>query len=663
MQTSRRIFLQSSLATCSLVSIFSEWSRFVHAASADDGKKELLDRLAQGPVRPADLSKIGVDAFADDELDLPFYLANFHLLANSVLMAGKDKGFISLPVWRNVKDNKPYNARIMESILSLAFFYVTDRPWNTFRGDPELHKRLEASLAFWCDAIKDGRFREYSETGYNLAATAFATKFMGETLWLLHRENVKIDAGLLDRVKQCDRAAIERVLTDPKMLETGRTYSNQYTNVYAGGLAYLDLFDDEALRKTLLHSIRTHGADFQSPAGYFYEKGGPDWSYNLGTHHSNLRMCHFYAREKEAYADILQAFLEEERKYVEWFAENAVREPNENVYILNKAVETRQSMAFWRGYGPGEPRSRFLPNSSPLVDAFLLSRENQLAWQQATRKRLQSRWPNVGSLKVGGFDSFSPYRFLHRRHVLDNPTDTEKREAIARLPYLAKDRWTRQRLDSRVATCFTYIRRPGYYLIFNSGVKGSKQQRLGIGLCWTPQYGTFLQNPSASSEWNWGTLPPGGKHTMEADSFTPRFSLAQKSREKIAWKAINPRIGVHDMEIPDGKILKIEYELGKNGKYGKKSLVFDEQVTVTVEAKGPLTEWIPLLAASEKTVKMVKENGSDQVILTGKNATLKLEFHAVGSIVLEKTDVRIASKRLFILRVHASGPFGYVIRT
>ena len=110
-------------------------------------------------VHPADLGRLSVNDFRDDELDLPYYLANFHRVANSVALSGPRRGFIDIPVWRDRKDNEPYNARIMESILSLAFFYTADRPWNSYRGDPALRARLEAALDFWARSqSSDGRF-------------------------------------------------------------------------------------------------------------------------------------------------------------------------------------------------------------------------------------------------------------------------------------------------------------------------------------------------------------------------------------------------------------------------------------------------------------------------------------------------------------------------
>jgi hypothetical protein len=112
-------------------------------------------------VPPVDLAEFKPSDFRDDELDLPYYLKHFHIVANSVVETGPDKGFINIHVWRNKEGQRTYNARIMESILSLAYFYCTNRPWNVYRGSPAVRLRLEAALDFWCRIQnKDGKFSD-----------------------------------------------------------------------------------------------------------------------------------------------------------------------------------------------------------------------------------------------------------------------------------------------------------------------------------------------------------------------------------------------------------------------------------------------------------------------------------------------------------------------
>ena len=79
-------------------------------------------QAAWDPVPAVDLARLRPADFRDDQLDLPYYMAHFRRLAESVVEQGPDRGFIHIPVWRSVSGNQPYNARIMESILSLAYW-------------------------------------------------------------------------------------------------------------------------------------------------------------------------------------------------------------------------------------------------------------------------------------------------------------------------------------------------------------------------------------------------------------------------------------------------------------------------------------------------------------------------------------------------------------
>jgi hypothetical protein len=92
---------------------------------------------------------------------LPFEVFDFKELADAVVEQGPDRGFINIPVWRSPRENRPYNARIMESVLSLAYFYTLKKPWNPYYGSPALRQRLEAALEFWCGLQNpEGRFAE-----------------------------------------------------------------------------------------------------------------------------------------------------------------------------------------------------------------------------------------------------------------------------------------------------------------------------------------------------------------------------------------------------------------------------------------------------------------------------------------------------------------------
>jgi len=391
---------------------------------------------AQASFRPLptfDPAAVKPSMFTDAELDLPYYLVHFPRLANSVVEDGPDRGFIRISVWRNEKDNQPYNARIMENILSLAYFYSTDRPWNPYFGAPGLRDRLEAALAFWAGAqAPSGAFSEYKPLGWNLAATAFATKFMGQTLRLLEK-GPPVDPELMQRVRAAQRKAIRVVLTDPDFYAHGRNYSNQFTNVWPGAFAWLSLQKDDEIETLLRKRIAESATEFQSPAGYLYEAGGPDWAYNFGTHHSNLLGAWFYTKGTA----LGKHFIEEERRFFEWVSFNVV--PEQGQWVLNRAIETRRSMPVV-AFSYRHPLTEFVP----VARAFIPTRDEVQREIAARRKHLDETWPNVDPLPVGEFTAFAPYPFLHREQPEYVPSAEEKKKAVALVPVNARKQFNHQ---------------------------------------------------------------------------------------------------------------------------------------------------------------------------------------------------------------------------
>jgi hypothetical protein len=126
-------------------------------------------------VAPLDYPRVRIQDFTDEELDLPYYLVHFHEVANGIDEQGPTRGYMRLGVWRGTQE--PYNARVMENILSLAWFYTAKRPWNQYYRDPAVRARLEAALDFWCRSqAPDGSFTEYGPRDFSLSPTASSTR-------------------------------------------------------------------------------------------------------------------------------------------------------------------------------------------------------------------------------------------------------------------------------------------------------------------------------------------------------------------------------------------------------------------------------------------------------------------------------------------------------
>src|SRR5580704_8204563 len=245
-------------------------------------------------VPPFDPSKLKPSDFSDADLDMPYNLTYLPRIANSIETEGPNRGFTNISVWRGTGQLHPYNTRIMESILTLAWFYASQRKWNQYYANQALRVRLELALEYWCNLqSSDGKFSEYGAQQWNLAATAFAVKFISEALRLL-KTGPSITPALHTRAVDSCRKAVHATLYEPDLMSHGKSYSNQYTNIFAGGAAILSLYPDAALLARLKEQVEASPADLQSPCGYMYEANGPDLGYTLNTHHENLQMAYSY---------------------------------------------------------------------------------------------------------------------------------------------------------------------------------------------------------------------------------------------------------------------------------------------------------------------------------------------------------------------------------
>lgn len=584
---------------------------------------------AMPEVPPVDLAQFSPDDFADDELDLPYYLHHFHTLANSIVEEGEDRGFITISVWRRERDNEPYNARVMENHLSFAYFYCTDRPWNVYHGHPAVRARLEAVLDFWVRMQhEDGRFSEYGVERWNLPATAFATKFMGRTLELL-RDGPPIDEELHQRVIDANRRAIMVTLTDEDLHRHGTNFANQFSNVWAGAFAYLSLFEDEEVAAALDARLATAKEDFVSPAGYFYEARGPDWSYNMGTEQSNVRMAYHYSHGTPR----AEVFVDKMDLWLDWVAYNSVPEPGSNRWVLNRAIETRTSRHSFFTIGNLAVADRL-----PLARIWLPTQEGEARNIAERRETLAEGWPEVRELRLGDFSAFGPYAFLHREHIRSLPTEAEREEALALVPHVARDRFIHQRVDSRFPVQYTFVRRPGYYVALNTGERLRPQQRYGIGLIWTPELGAVLQSQSDADATAWGTVHRDRELPHEAGSVEAEFT--------IDGAEIQPEVGVRD--LPDG-VLQVRWDLGDDG---HKTVTFaDDAIEVYVFYDGAFTEQLPLLLEEEPVI----EDGN---VIVGGRVLVEVEQESTEAAA---TNLRIGDKRLWAVSIDAINEMSYRI--
>jgi|GEM_PF-807430 len=619
------------------------------------------------------VSAINLAQFSDEELYLPFYergdghglpyyLQHLKELAEGVVQTGEHRGFIDISVWRNPKDNQPYNARVMENILSLAYFYCTDRPWNIYYGSTAIRERLEAALAYWIGIQSDeGQFSEYSVDGWNLAATGFATKFMGETLRLLNG-GPAIDPVLFAQVKAADRKAIKAVLDNNSLYTHGKGATNQYTTVWAGGLEYLSLYpDDTEIKNALKARMTMSEADFQSPAGYYYERGFVDYLYNLTTHLSNV----YSAWELAKGTDFEQHFVQSEEKYYDWLSYNAVLEPDRSGYMLNRGVESRQRIAdtfnTFRGGLVGLGRINTpIAEEVTMARAFSASASEIDEMQAKQREKLTYPGSEIAPLVTPETLSFTPYSVYLQNRASWFPSDTERHAAMNELPYIQSNLFNRQRVnedtgsEDKYQLKQTFIRRPSYYAVFNDGRGTSKdgQESFGLGLIWHPDEGTFVQTQTATSEARWGTKVSGQPLVYEQKMVNP-------VTYKIDGDAFTPIKGINDT-LSSGD-LSVEYAL--NGGAGHKTVTFATyQMDVEVAYSGDFVEYIPLTVAPGD--QLVVDNANHQVTLTRGTVQFVVSFDSAATaevVYSEESASRHNNNRyeIYCIKLAATGNLTY----
>jgi len=582
-----------------------------------------------------DLRRISLEQFSDAELrpgwmtqPLPYYLAHFAEVANSIVTHGNSRGWINRRVWRGLDEFREQDPRVMENVLSLVFFYTRDEPWNPYYSNEALRKRLELAIDFYTSRMGETGLmnprRPDQHVGFRLANSMFFTKFMGEALVLL-RDGPPIDEDVHARLLDAQRRALRYVLSSDLAEVQGRQFSNQYGNVFSGAYAYLFLKDDPEIKRLLEQAIERVVPRFQSPAGYLYENHSVDFGYTLGTHHSNVHAAWHYAERAQLDTGWLK---EETERWAEWLSYNAVPNADFSFFHLNRAIEGRQDRA-----GFGRANAPFARDVRTLR-AFVASQDEVQRNDQENRAQLARNWPRVPRLGTS-FTAFSPYAFLHRDHFEWYPTEEERIEARRQLPYLARNRFTHQRVDDRRTLEVTFIRRPGYYAIFNAGEAMSAVQNFGLGLVWHPATGAVLQSQTRLPEATWGVALEGNRQVEESDALEVRYF--------IDGVEVFPVAGTRDLE--DG-LLEIHYRLrGRNEKF----LRFEEdRILVVVNPGDGFSERIPVLLApdgnpvvTDEAIRIPRGRGAMVIRPEGHNnqsvrATERLiEDSAVGVVTLE----------------------------
>ncbi|MCU0791547.1 MAG: hypothetical protein MUE42_01550 [Opitutaceae bacterium] len=560
-------------------------------------------------VPDADFGKIKLDDFSDHELEVPIHLFHFARVANAVVETGEHRGFLDLAVNRDPKDNRPYNARIMEMQMVLAYFYGADRPWNPYRAHPAVRARLEAMLTRWTKIQRDdGLFAEYSPDNYSLAPTNFGAMAAAQTLEILHESRAPLDAEGITAARASLRSALVAIFTREDMRRHARQWSNQFTGSYYAALAYLRVGADPEIERLLVRAVEAASAEDQSPAGFLYEQGGPDFGYT-GVHDNNLRVAWPLLRDRPA---LTRPVLEADVRWSRWLGYNLVLQPgteNAPVFLTNAGINTRTSHALQT------PKSLPLAELVPEARPFALTPEERARALADRRRSLAQNWGAWPALRVPNAHAYSPAFVYGAWRPLDDygPSTRERAAALAAMPWRKSTRFNHQLHDAWPLTV-TLARRPTYYAAFNSGRIRVPRQSYGLGLLWNDRFGVALQAVSGTP-WSVGTRADGAAQPYE------QRDLAAKVQ--ISSGTVTPRAGMHALRDGD---LRITHPLGDTG---NKTITFAEsRVSVELTHRGAFSEQLPLVVPDGAAVE---SRGSRLIMRRSDGAEFHVETRSSGA--------------------------------
>ncbi|MDQ1913668.1 hypothetical protein RAC89_25020 [Paenibacillus sp. GD4] len=629
--------------------------------SGNASKPSEMSPAGAAPVPAPDFSRIRPDDFADedyispqvwlnDRRGIPYYFKHFHTVANAVRLEGPHRGFVDIAVHRSPEHNYPYNARVQENHLWFAYFYTNPSSWNLYYGMPQVQYRLEAVLEHLLTLQgPEGAFSEYSPGGYNLPGTSFALQFLGQTVRLLEEAKESnpdfpfINENLYTKVLDASRKAIEHVLHDSAHWKHGTGFTNQYTLMWSATAAYLAFRPDGAIESKLRERMTESASAFISPAGFYYENHAFDMNYNMGVHIQNMMADYYYFKD----TPLEQEMIEKESRFIEWLSYNLVREPDGSFFTSNAAVSGRTESAHY------ERKDIPLAEKLPLARAFVKSQEEvALEIQQAKSEIVKDgSWPNVPELQRKGGSAFNPYGLYNRILYRYYPTEAERAEAIAKLPYLASESFNHHRSDDRSGLQFTYVRRPDYYAAFNAGPCKVNAQVFGIGLLWHPRAGIILSSQTEAASMkagrglSWGTKHHNSPRVYENGDVCPRYY--------VDGQEVMPIWGCSDIASGD---IAMRYELGTEG---QKTVHFgEESISVTVRHPNRFEEYLPLMAAPGDQIDL--EQGS--IVLNRGDTNIRITFDEGAEAELVPRSFHMYSYQMQMLILKASQTLQYTIK-
>ncbi|GAA2271181.1 hypothetical protein GCM10010149_10960 [Nonomuraea roseoviolacea subsp. roseoviolacea] len=629
---------------------------------------------APGPlpeVAPLDPGTIDLAAFTGLEQQIAPYLANLARLANSVDDdSATTYGYITCGCWR--AGQGPDDARVMENVLTLAYFYTADRPWNPYHRDPALRLRLEAALRFMLGTQNaDGSFPQGGGDLHSRAATGFALELYAIMADLLDADGT-VDPALVPSLTAALKRAATWFLEDQ---EVWGPRGSQFANQVAGGLVgisrLLRRLDDPALRARFEQRLAEHERISQSEAG-FYRDGTVAHRYSIEVETEDL--AGWADPATRPVIDRMQ------RRYMDWAQYNLLYDQGLDGFFVNTAADSRH-----RGWNYAAE----LPIGSNNLWGATIPQARAYA---ATKEEVAER--RAAFVKGGWRTSVAPlvapaWAYLDPAVVRDvalgeeyHPAAAERRAAIATLRPYAGAPYTEVRADSVTGQRFVFAKRPAYVVGMGFGRHVNTQygywdnQRFGLGYLYDPKLGVVIQGQNApapgaprtrpaEAELSWGTgwTAADGRHTDAYDQPVPAFFRDGSPVDPATVR------GLDDLEI----------RYAAAGAPVTKSVTLGDTLKVRVDGTGAFFERIPLVLGKDDTLQWIGGDPAERSVKVGTRASaegvsgvvvnrggrsLEIRWTGAGTATLWPSSFPVAGggRTLQVLDVTAAGTLGYDVR-
>jgi hypothetical protein len=617
-------------------------------------------------VAALDPATIDLADFTGLEQQIAPYLGNLARLANSVNDdSATDHGFITCNCWR--AGQGPNDARVMENVLTLAYFYTADRPWNPYHRDAALRGRMEAALRFMLGTQNaDGSFPQGSGDLHSRAATGFALELYAIMLELLDADGT-LDPALVTELTAAMKAASTWFLEDEEVWgPRGAQFANQVAGGLVGISRLLGRFGDADLRARFEQRLAEHEKVSQGEAGFFRD-GTVAHRYSIEVESEDL--AGWADPATRPVIDRMQA------RYLDWAQYNLLYDQGLDGYFINTAVDSRH-----RGWNYADE----LPIGSnnlwgsviPQARAYSPTREEteerraafaRAGWQTSVAPLIAPTWAYLDPAVVRDVALGEEYY----------PTGAERRAAIRTLRPYAGAPYTEHRADAVTGQQFVFAKRPSYVVGLGFGKHVNTQygfwdnQRFGLGYLYDPKLGVVVQGQNApqigaprtrpvDAELSWGTgwTAADGVHFDSYDQPVPAFF----------------RDGAPVDPAAAGDLDDLEIRYAAAG--GTKSVTLDDRLRVRVEAGStPFFERIPLVLEKGDTLRWIgggpvavgsraEARDVSGVVVGRDGRSVEIRWSGAGSAVLWPSSFPVAGgkRALQVLDLKATGTLAYDIR-